>query len=294
MGIDLELAKKHKEYVELEEKINPLRIEHNFLVDAIDILSKNKIKEEKYIKWLRDVFYKEKQERESQKEKENNTINSLKLALDSKKNTQKELYIKENEQLQLELKKTQNTIKESNKELTDIKSEVNNLLKEKEDIIKIKNDYEYEYNRNKKEIEEWLLFIEKEKKLLQVRENNVIKLEKEINKDIQKYNLLKKDVEEKNKIIEDYTMWQIKKEQELLKIQSDIDRKLIIIDEKEREIKETHIKSKEIMQQIEEKELKVSKTISEFQDEKYKFLVLMKQKWIKKSDIEDLDKEFNL
>lgn len=48
------------------------------------------------------------------------------------------------------------------------------------------------------------------------------------------------------------------------------------------------------MHQVTEKELEVNKKISEFQDEKYKFLILMKQKGIKKSDIDQLDKEFNI
>jgi hypothetical protein len=49
-----------------------------------------------------------------------------------------------------------------------------------------------------------------------------------------------------------------------------------------------------IKQENESKFIDIKKTIMDFQEEKYRFLVLMKSKDIKKNDLKDLENNFNI
>lgn len=113
-------------------------------------------------------------------------------------------------------------------------------------------------------------------------------------KDTERYTTLKDEVEKKTNDMNTMYIDTMKRGEEIYMKENEINNKMMEVEEKKSETEATYAKSKELMQVIEEKELAMNKKISEFQDEKFKFLVLMKQKGIKKSDIDELDKDFNL
>lgn len=81
----------------------------------------------------------------------------------------------------------------------------------------------------------------------------------------------------------------------------EIDKNYQILIDKEATEKEAYLSAKkekllteEKIQELRSKEQEIAKTITEFQEEKYRFLVIMKQREIKKTDLDKLDKDFNL
>lgn len=115
-----------------------------------------------------------------------------------------------------------------------------------------------------------------------------------LKKDNDRYTILKDEVEKKTQETNVVYLETIERGEEIYMKENEINNKLQAMEEKKADTEATYIKSKELMQVIEEKELSINKKISEFQEEKFKFLVLMKQKGIKKSDIDELEKDFNL
>lgn len=137
--------------------------------------------------------------------------------------------------------------------------------------------------------------------LLDQKKKDVLALEKEVlsrelrlGQDTEKYLALKDDVDARTAAVNAMYLETMKRGEDIIMKENEINNKMQATEEKKADTEATYIKSKDLMQAIEEKELSINKKISEFQEEKFKFLVLMKQKGIKKSDIDDLEKDFNL
>lgn len=294
MSLETEKAKLYKELAEISEKLTPLRNEYNFI--TTDLPSK-KIEYEKYIDGINSM----KQEYQQEKQILSDYKNIEKSKIDSdileyKKKKLEEIKILEDKYQEIEIAhknilwlidKDEKTLWSIRKELTDKQSELLSIQKKE---IESKNKYdEYITKHNN------LLIIDKNRKQeLIKKENDIEKKEKQLRADTEKYESIYKETNERIKVMESMMFELTKKEEDIRKNKADIERREIKLQEKHNDIEKTHIESKEIMQQITEKELHINKTISDFQDEKYKFLVLMKQKEIKRSDIDKLDKEFNL
>jgi hypothetical protein len=114
--MDLELARKYKEYTDLVEKITPLRTEYGFLVSDIPTKQKELESITKSITDSKLQFNIEKEQREIENNKEREAISASKVAWDSEKDRQKKLLVEEVEQLSnqkielIEFNKKQNAI----------------------------------------------------------------------------------------------------------------------------------------------------------------------------------------
>lgn len=292
--MDLELARKYKEYTDLVEKITPLRTEYGFLVSDIPTKQKELESITKSITDSKLQFNIEKEQREIENNKEREAISASKVAWDSEKDRQKKLLVEEVEQLSNQ----KIELIEFNKKQNAIHSEISNKIGIWEskllEIEKIELESKWKYELKLKEVEA------KEKTLAEsIADHNkrMSALEKrEVVVDAKEKNYLaiKDHVEAKGKEQWEKELEQDKREKELSSREKETDKKLATIIEKEDNAKEMLNSNKEALHQLTEKELTINKRISEFQDEKFQFLVLMKQKWIKKADIDQLEKEFTL
>lgn len=292
--MDLDIAKQYKEYEEITSKLTPLRNEYNFIVTDIVPRQDEYNKIVKLIQENRTVIEKDKQDRERQKQKEIEQLNASKMAFDSEKNREiKEIIIKTS--------KAQDEFALLTKNNEELQNDIVKNTKENNDLIKSISEnnirlpkLENEYNNKLKEYNSMKEYVSTKDMELSNREKDIIKKEKEIEKNTIKYNKIKYDAENSVGDMQKMMLESIKKEETLLKLQADIDRKLIVLKEKEQTNTKILEDAKSDINTITQKELEINKKISEFQDEKFKFLVLMKQKGIKKSDIDQLEKDFTL
>lgn len=292
--MDLELARKYKEYTDLVEKITPLRTEYGFLVSDIPAKQKELESIIKSIADSKSQFVLEKEQREIENNKEREAINASKVAWDKEKDKQKKLLAEEVEQLSTQ----KDILIDSNKNKSSIYSELSNKIDAWEkrllEIEKIELESKWKYEQKLKEVEakenelaesiadhnKRMLLLEKREVVVDAKEKNYLSIKDHVEA---------KGKEQWEKELEQEKIWK-----ELANREKEIDKKLATITEKEDNAKEILNSNKEALHQLTEKELTINKRISEFQDEKFQFLVLMKQKWIKKADIDQLEKEFIL
>lgn len=294
MSIETEKALLYKELAEISEKITPLRNEYNFIVTDIPDKRKEHDNLTKNIWDLRAEIQETKEQLEQYRKWEKAKIDSDIMALSSKK--KQEIATLDNRYIELQgnIELLQGAIEKEGRLLADIRQEYDKK-KMLIDDIKIqereaKNNIE-EYNKKHNQL---LLDDKQRASILDSKEKELNLKEKQLNDNEKKYIKIKWDAEGKIKVMETMMFELTQREEKSLKMQADIERRETQIREKQEHLDKTHIEAKEMMQMITEKELKINKNISDFQDEKYKFLVLMKQKEIKRTDIDKLDKEFNL
>jgi len=292
--MDKDLLKLYQEYTELTAKIEPMRVEYNFLVTDIVNKQQEQKSVEKSIDSLRSGLQQERSTFETRRDSETIKINSDKLACDSRKNEQLAKYTEENAQLEAEKEMLQKKIKELQKTHDDLSKDNVTLLKENVRIKKENTEYAESYNFKVSQIRDMEESVKSRELALEAGEKELKKQQIVLKKDTDRYTTLKAEVEKKTNDANTMYLDAIKRGEEIYMKENDVANKLQKIEEKKAETEATYTKSKELMQVIEEKELAINKKISEFQDEKFKFLVLMKQKGIKKSDIDELDKDFNL
>lgn len=294
MSLEAEKAKLYKELVEISEKLTPLRNEYNFITTDIPEKTKEYDKLIKDIWQLRVNIQIEKELLAQYKEEEKAKIDSNIMALSSKKKQYIEQLNNSIKELQDNIILLENTLQKEEKELAVIRKEYEDktvwLWNIKLQEIQAKNNLD-EYIKKHNQ----LIIEDKERTdILDKKEKEISNKEKQVTNNEKKYLKIKWEAEEKVNIMESMMFDLTKREEDVRKKEADIERREIKLKEDKEDIEKTHIESKEIMQTITEKELQINKTISDFQDEKYKFLVLMKQKEIKRTDIDKLDKEFNL
>jgi len=149
--------------------------------------------------------------------------------------------------------------KQENEKNTKLIEETKQIIQEKKDIMKEydKKTEQYEIDKKKREVE---------------KENNLKQLEniKEARSDC-----LTKTLE--------------------------LDKKLQVVVDKEKEINQSNLNAEkqkklaeEKLQELESKKIQITKMVTDFQEEKYRFLVMMKSKDIKKNDLKTLEDNFNI
>lgn len=161
-----------------------------------------------------------------------------------------------------EYTKEQQAIKQENEEKHKL------LSLEKEEIIALKNATNETLQENKKTIE-----LYNREKAQREKDKEMYTKEIEHLKEIKEY-VNTKTIELSNQ------------ENMLLKKEKDVNKSI----ESETKLKEDN---KSYLLEIQSKEMDLMKKITEFQEEKYKFFMIMKQKGIKKVDLDKLEKDFN-
>lgn len=292
--MDKDLLRLCQEYTELAAKYKPIRIEYNFLMSDIENKKQEHKSIEKSIDSLRSWLQKERTAFETWRDEQVVYINNEKVACDSRKNEQLAKYTQENTQLEVEQEMRKNRIKEWQKTFSELSKENDALTKENARIKKENAEYAESYNFKVSQIKEMEESIKIRGEVLEAGEKELKRQQIVLKKDNDRYTILKDEVEKKTQETNVVYLETIERGEEIYMKENEINNKLQAMEEKKADTEATYIKSKELMQVIEEKELSINKKISEFQEEKFKFLVLMKQKGIKKSDIDELEKDFNL
>lgn len=294
MSLESDKVKLYKELADLSEKVTPLRNEYNFIVTDLPEKQEKHDSLIKSINTIQSEYAALKESISSYEIIEKAKIDSELLALHSKKKEEIIVLDSKAKDIQDSILLLQDTIQKEVKELAVIRKEYDSKIVWLENIklqeLQAKNnldEYIKKYNQ--------LVIEDKERaNVLDKKEKEINNKEKQVTNNESKYLKIKSEAEEKIKIMENMMFDLTKREEQVSKWKADIERREIKLKEDKDNIEKTHIESKEIMQTITEKELQINKNISDFQDEKYKFLVLMKQKEIKRGDIDKLDKEFNL
>lgn len=280
-----------KEYTLAE--IDQLRNEFVYLSETVEKLSQEKVALEKSKKTLNEDIIKEKESFDAYKESENNRI------------------IQEFDQREQKIKYDMLDIEQKRKELE-------SLIKESIEI--------------KKTVDEKTLLLISQERSLEKKHNDYMKLQESITKENEnekKHILLEREelltirnstnemIQENSRMIELFSKERAQREKDRIIYERDIEElksikkytteslvdlknKESIILDKEKEInlslKKLSIeeeKNKSEKEEIHRKELALIKKITDFQEEKHSFYLLMKRQGIKKSDIDELEKEFN-
>lgn len=232
--MDLEIAKLYKEYADISEKLTPLRNEHNYI--SVDILKKRD-EQEAATSILVSIKKESEQARKDIDEyvkSEKNRIDSY--VADSIKSIDKRLLDKQLEISQLE-DSSSKAISDQNKAeklLLQATLELQKIELKKQASMKTLKEYETVYNDKIEEL------AERESKIVS-KENNIETLAKEIKsekniaeKGIAKYTKLKEDVEAKETATQNMYLDQIKREQEIMKRELEIEKKLATVADKEK------------------------------------------------------------
>lgn len=292
--MDFDLLKLYKEYEELNAKLSPLRTEYNFLIEDIE---KKRTEHETFLKSISSIkesVEKEKSELQQKIDKFNIDMENAKKSFDINKNKEVELYNKQLNVSKDELVNIDKQIKE--KTILSNKLSIDIIEQEKKlELLKIEN---WEYSQiiikntedNKKTIEE----LKQKKQDLKDTQKEFEEKQEQFKKDEEKWKRLKENIDIDNKNISKYRS-------ELEQKTLENNKQLELIQVKQDELKQSEKSAQKTLEETESKlselkwkETEIAKKITEFQEEKYRFLVIMKQRDIKKTDLDKLDKDFTL
>lgn len=289
-----EIAKLYKDYNEILEKVIPLRDEYNFLV--FNVWPK-KDEYETYVsklQALRDSILMEQEMRDNEKAKATLKLEQDKIEFDHYKNSVNATLNDERASLEIEVRDLEHQKDTASKKLLDIEKQhteylrkIENMKAEHVEYMEIQKAEKDKISESKKSLV--LLQQETDAKLLQLEIVN-----KENKTGYARFEKIKKDAEIKASLVSEYLTTQIENERRIDAKVREQEAKLQEINTLSEENEKKLLSLKERVQEISEKEIWIIQKINEFKQEKFNFLTAMKSNNIKKSDIDKLDKEFNL
>lgn len=292
--MDKDLLRLYAEYEKYNTELPWLRNEYIFLVEGIEKQNKELSIINASISSNKNIIETERGKLLQDKEDFEEAKKSEWIVRDNKKKTEQDDINNTIKQKQEDMKYIDNQIKEKQTELERLSKEVY-AQEKKLELLKIENA-EYsdiikkQTDENKNSIEQ-----------LKIENENINEKIKEFETKQEEY----KRQEEIFIINKENNTKDIKKLQEMSAILEtkslDINKTLELIHIKEEEQNNARKSAEATKNQLDEKlstiewkEMEIAKIISDFQEEKYRFLVIMKQRDIKKTDLDKLDKDFNL
>lgn len=241
----------------------------------------------------------------------NDEISTINKNKDIEINSKEQSYLQMFNDKNKELSDRQSFVESEEKRLIWLLSEYNkikeqididtvDIISKRESFEKEHKEYMYKQYNIQKENEEKSKSLLLEKEEIKALKNSTNETLQENIKTIELYNK-EKQQREKEKKLYSQELEELKKVKEYVNTALlELSKKENILKDKEKEIEkslETETKLKEenksYLSDIPSKEMDLMKKITEFQEEKYKFFMIMKQKWIKKNDLDQLEKDFN-
>jgi len=292
--MDFDLLKQYKEYEDLQAKLAPLRTEYSFLIEDIEKKRKEYEVVLKSISSVKDSVTKGSEQLERDRKDFDARIQSERKQLEDEWLRNKLSKQSDLDKFDKQLDKIEEDILIGNDTINRLDKETSDKTKQLESLKIEVLEYSWVLEKQNKENQEIIEKLKNEKQLLNDRQKEMNEKEMLFKKHEEIYNKYKSE----NNIESEKLS---KMASELNEKSLEIDKNYQILIDKEATEKEAYLSAKkekllteEKIQELRSKEQEIAKTITEFQEEKYRFLVIMKQREIKKTDLDKLDKDFNL